>query len=390
MKKAGDCVSDTYTQFLHQGFTTLDAFAENLGQLLACPITIENNHHHLLAYSEHGEGTDSARVATIIGRKVPSTLIHRFWKEGIMTSLNQSPEPVLIAGIPDVGLGRRVALSIRDKLNQVIGYIWVSEATRVLTVYEQQWMKRVAIKAASLLIKKGNVQGKASTEEKLWKLLTNTYIQEEVPEETKLAGAVHTIFMIDFENKMEHLTQCQVIIEQTTALYMFDGRYMIAFLSNRSIVHSVSHLVKQLPENLIMGCGNPSSSIDHVARSYEQAKAMLILKQRYPHELKNALFYYEAGALRYIQPYEEKAYLIGDHPAIVILEEYDLLNQTSLLETVMVYVKNNGHVSSTAKALHIHLNSLQYRLKRITDLTGLQLKDPTERIGIYLDLHRRQ
>nr|WP_275582696.1 helix-turn-helix domain-containing protein [Shouchella xiaoxiensis] len=117
---------------------------------------------------------------------------------------------------------------------------------------------------------------------------------------------------------------------------------------------------------------------------------MLILKQRYPHELKNALFYYEAGALRYIQPYEEKAYLIGDHPAIVILEEYDLLNQTSLLETVMVYVKNNGHVSSTAKALHIHLNSLQYRLKRITDLTGLQLKDPTERIGIYLDLHRRQ
>lgn len=383
-------MSDTYTHFLHQNFTTLDAFAESLGQLLACPITIENSHHHLLAYSEHGEGTDSARVATIIGRKVPSTLIHRFWKDGIMTSLNQSAEPVLIAGISDVGLGRRVALSIRDKFNQVLGYIWVSEVTRALTVYEQQWMKRVAVKAAGLLVKKGNNQGNASVEEKLWKLLTNTYTQEEVPDETKQDGVVHCIALIDFENKTEYLTQAQLVIEKSTSLYMFDGRYIIAFLSNRAIVKSARELNEQLPKDLIMCCGNPSPSVEHVARSYEQAKSMLVLKQRFPNETKESLFYYEAGALRYIQPYEEKAFLIGDHPALSVLEEYDLLNQTSLLETLKVYVKNDGHVSSTAKALHIHLNSLQYRMKRITELTDLHLKDPSERLGIFLDLNRRQ
>ncbi|WP_054704137.1 hypothetical protein [Bacillus sp. JCM 19041] len=94
IQKAGEIVPDAYNQFLHQTFPSLDAFVEGLGELLACPITVEDSHHHLLAYSEHGEGTDPARISTIIGRKVPTELIHRFWKDGVMTKLNQSPEPV--------------------------------------------------------------------------------------------------------------------------------------------------------------------------------------------------------------------------------------------------------------------------------------------------------
>ncbi len=55
-----------------------------------------------------------------------------------------------------------------------------------------------------------------------------------------------------------------------------------------------------------------------------------------------------------------------------------------------MYILNDGHLKTTAKELHIHTNSLQYRLKRIADLTKLRLRDPVERIGLYLDFKRRK
>jgi carbohydrate diacid regulator len=59
---------------------------------------------------------------------------------------------------------------------------------------------------------------------------------------------------------------------------------------------------------------------------------------------------------------------------------YDFVNKLNedskgldLMETLIVYIMLNGEVNAVAKELHIHRNSLNYRLKRIEDITG---KDP--------------
>ncbi|WP_157392359.1 PucR family transcriptional regulator [Nocardia terrae] len=52
--------------------------------------------------------------------------------------------------------------------------------------------------------------------------------------------------------------------------------------------------------------------------------------------------------------------------------------QPILAETYDVFVRNNYALNPTADALHIHRNTVTYRLTRITDLTGYDPQNPTE------------
>lgn len=66
------------------------------------------------------------------------------------------------------------------------------------------------------------------------------------------------------------------------------------------------------------------------------------------------------------------------HPALKILERYDRENHTQLRETLSVYLKKERNLLGAAQALHIHRNTLKYRLGRIRTLTGLSLSDEEE------------
>jgi len=46
----------------------------------------------------------------------------------------------------------------------------------------------------------------------------------------------------------------------------------------------------------------------------------------------------------------------------------------------------NLHVLTETTFMHIHLNTLKYRLKRITELTGVSFRDPSENFYLQLSL----
>ena len=79
----------TYTKndFSKINFNSLEEFADTISEILQCPVTIEDVNHRLLAYSTHAERIDSARVATIMGRRVPEKVINSLWKEGVIPEL---------------------------------------------------------------------------------------------------------------------------------------------------------------------------------------------------------------------------------------------------------------------------------------------------------------
>lgn len=51
-------------------------------------------------------------------------------------------------------------------------------------------------------------------------------------------------------------------------------------------------------------------------------------------------------------------------------------DQPDLLETLSAYVAASGRRAETAEALHVHPNTLDYRLRRIRELTGIDATDP--------------
>ncbi len=72
------------------------------------------------------------------------------------------------------------------------------------------------------------------------------------------------------------------------------------------------------------------------------------------------------------------------HPALEKLKAYDAANQSDLYNTLKVYLLNDRNAQRCASMLYLHRNSLQYRVKRIQEITGVDLNDETERT--YLGL----
>jgi hypothetical protein len=54
-----------------------------------------------------------------------------------------------------------------------------------------------------------------------------------------------------------------------------------------------------------------------------------------------------------------------------------------LLETMKVFLEHNSNVSLSAKKLYIHRNTLQYRLEKFTEKTGISLKDFNSALTVY-------
>lgn len=60
-----------------------------------------------------------------------------------------------------------------------------------------------------------------------------------------------------------------------------------------------------------------------------------------------------------------------------------------LMKTLMAWFSHNSHPTLTAKAMHIHRNTLDYRLQKISELTGLNLSNTDDRLLLYIAMQLR-
>ena len=60
--------------------------------------------------------------------------------------------------------------------------------------------------------------------------------------------------------------------------------------------------------------------------------------------------------------------------AVSRLVAYDEERSSALLETLEEFLHHRGNISATSEALHVHQNTLRQRLRRIMQLSGLDLR----------------
>ena len=71
-----------------------------------------------------------------------------------------------------------------------------------------------------------------------------------------------------------------------------------------------------------------------------------------------------------------------------ILQEY--INDDETLNMIETFVQCNLNISETAKRLHLHRNSLQYRLDRFFEKTGIDIRQFHQAMTVYLALLARE
>ncbi|GEM_PF-3869214 len=74
-------------------------------------------------------------------------------------------------------------------------------------------------------------------------------------------------------------------------------------------------------------------------------------------------------------------------PEIRQLKEFDQENNTGYLETLKVYLNSMGNIGNSAQILHIHRNTMLYRINKIEDLLSMELNEPSVFMRLLLSLH---
>jgi hypothetical protein len=68
------------------------------------------------------------------------------------------------------------------------------------------------------------------------------------------------------------------------------------------------------------------------------------------------------------------------HPLV----EYDFRHRTALVETVRTYVEMGFNLRRSAEILHVHPNTVMYRLRRVRELCGRDPHDPDDLLMLFL------
>ena len=133
---------------------------------------------------------------------------------------------------------------------------------------------------------------------------------------------------------------------------------------------------------------NQYEQVESIRECYQQTCGLeKFARPRYQH-----VYYYEDSALERLveEIVRQKDWTAWISGSITTLEEYDNAHKTDFLDTLYCLVKYQFVFSHVASALHIHRNSLQYRVSKIEALTGINLSNADQRFFLSLScrLHK--
>lgn len=135
------------------------------------------------------------------------------------------------------------------------------------------------------------------------------------------------------------------------------------------------------PESFQIGISLPFSKWENFKERYHQA--LFVLEKNAAHP---GIFYCRDYAFEYMTAAYKNlnCELLMLHPAPELLWEYDKLHNTEFYRTLYVYLANDRNVVNTSGILHVHRNTLLYRIKKLTEIIHTSLEDSDERVYILL------
>jgi purine catabolism regulator len=136
------------------------------------------------------------------------------------------------------------------------------------------------------------------------------------------------------------------------------------------------------------GMGQSAVHLRAWRESFQQAVAAYRTALQW--RLTSPLAFREMGVYRLLSmlagsPELKKFY----HETLSALTE-DSPQNTEFLSTLEAFFEEHGNLTRTAKRLHIHRNTLLYRMDRIKEISGLDLENPETRLAVHLALRIRR
>ncbi|MGH3899623.1 MAG: PucR family transcriptional regulator [Pseudonocardiaceae bacterium] len=140
----------------------------------------------------------------------------------------------------------------------------------------------------------------------------------------------------------------------------------------------------QLGSGATCGVSEPMDSPEFAPRGVRQAERAIDLGLRLG-RAGQPIRYDELGIYRLLCTIGDMQQLMGfARDVLGPLLDYDEEHRTNLVHTLSVYLHHHGSHKRSARMLHLHTNTVAYRVARIEAITGLDLDDPDDRLVAHV------
>ena len=165
----------------------------------------------------------------------------------------------------------------------------------------------------------------------------------------------------------------------------------VPFDGHDRLLEDVRELQQQLEAPASIGLSNVCRGAETFAAGFEEARHALLgttVLQGTP----GVMAYEELGPYKYLLRMPFDGGVRDAHrDSVARIAEYDRQRSTALLRTLEEFLRRRGSISATAEALYVHPNTLRQRLRRIGELSGLDLrKDDWLMVEIAVKMVRLQ
>ncbi|GAA1880089.1 helix-turn-helix domain-containing protein [Lapillicoccus jejuensis] len=373
-------VEDTSFQDL---FTLADAVAA----VVEAPVTIEDAASRVLAYSSRQDVTDPARIDTIVGRRVPPALVAHFRSQGLFRRLARSDEPFLVPPGPSQELPRLV-VPVRAG-GEWLGSIWVV-TSRMPTARVQRELRQVA---AVLAIRLLRLRAETDLTRRVTADRLREVLQGDDPRAEWLPPGPWRVVALsrpaDSHDVASDLDVWETVFRRQRwqrPLLTDDGGTAWAVVTDEDgapgswgWLREVVATETAADPTLRVRASEPVRRPADLPRARAEAAELAAL------DLPAAVAAVEGSWVDLVLARASAA--VGERrpAALETLTAHDEREGTAYLATLAAHLDHPAEAARAAAALHVHPNTLRYRLARITELVGdLGTDDPRTRLALRL------
>jgi PucR C-terminal helix-turn-helix domain/GGDEF-like domain len=386
----------------------LFALADAIAGAVGGPVTIEDPHWRVLAYSNLGYEIDEPRRDTILGRTPPAEWRQRLDESGLTTALRTRDDVHRFEGKPGEGLAPRLVAPVRAG-DELLGTVWVAETDRPLGDAAERELARAAKLATVHLL------GHRASED-IKRRTRGAFVREVLEGWAPSRSAVGLlrpsgpftvlVFAVDAPTPPPRELNLERVLS-IVSLYG-ESRHpdaMCALVEERiwSVLPALSADERQptlelaarildrvetsLELRLVGAIGTTVPRIADVPesrRAAEQALKVLMRRKDGARVVHIEDVRAHTILLQIIDWASENDELTQGK--LEKLREHDREHGTSYRATLRAYLDAWGDIRVAAERLSVHANTLRHRLRRLVEISGIDLDDPEERLVTELQL----
>jgi PucR-like helix-turn-helix protein/diguanylate cyclase with GGDEF domain len=385
----------------------VDSLAAELGR----PVLLENAELSPIAYSRHDDDIDPVRLHSLLRQGVAPELMEAMTGAGVGSKRSAFWTPPL----PRWQMTARLCIPIMAG-EVPLGYLWISDPDRSMTSEQVRIGQHTANELAPIL-DRANVERRGA--EKATQLLLRQLLDGEGDPAGAVADLVAhqglpneptaSVLVVEVEGSPAVQSGSPEAIDMALAVgsrlratrssarwlvYPSDRLVLLTVAAKSTVVDHLAAariareaLGNHFGSRVTVGISGPPGPLERARSSRRQALAAWTVASSVD-GTGSSRCWTELGCWRLLsrlvrQPDSDEDLVDDIHPGVIELLRDD---RAILLSTLKTYFDHAGDATATAAALHLHRSTLYYRLEKISEITGMDLRSSDARFEMMLGL----